>query len=358
MPPWAAGSAGSFRNDACPHSSCSCDPLWKEVSVAADSIAKRVVITGASSGIGAATALSFAKGGARLVLAARGKVGLDDIAERCRAAGGEAHVRVIDVTDAGAAAGLAADARALLGGIDVWFSNVGVGVLGQYADVPIADHVQVVASNLLGHMHDAHAVLPIFLAQDHGIFINMISVGGFVATPYAAAYSASKFGLRGFSEALRGELSKHSRIHVCDVYPTFVDTPAINHAANYTGAKLALPPGALAPETVARAVVRLADHPRNTTAVGAPALALKLSQFLAPNLGASIMNGFMDTWSRRAEPGEDGSGSLFDPPATPSGIDGGRRRPDQRRKAAAAAGAGAAALGIAALGVVLWRRRR
>jgi short-subunit dehydrogenase len=318
--------------------------------------AQRVVITGASSGIGAATAIAFAERGAQLVLAARGAAGLDDIAERCRAVGGEAHVRVVDVTDAQAVALLAAEARDQLGGIDVWFSNVGVGVVGRYEDVPVADHARVVATNLLGHMNDAHGVLPIFLAQNHGIFVNMISVGGFVATPYAAAYSASKFGLRGFSEALRGELSKHRRIHVCDVYPTFVDTPGIDHAANYTGAKLSLPPGALAPETVARAVVRLADHPRPTTVVGAPALALKLSQFLVPNLGAALMNGFMDSWTAKADPGEDGSGALFDPPAAPSGIDGGRRRPDQRRKAAAA-GIGASAIGLVALGAFLWRRK-
>ncbi len=323
--------------------------------MASNRTAKRVVITGASSGIGAATAVRFAKDGAHLVLAARGRASLDDIAGRCRAVGGDVHVRTIDVTDAAAVAQLAAEARALLGGVDVWFSNVGVGVVGRYEDVPIADHAQVVAANLLGHMNDAHAVLPIFLAQNHGTFINMISVGGFVATPYAAAYAASKFGLRGFSEALRGELSKHTRIHVCDVYPTFVDTPGIDHAANYTGAKLSLPPGSLAPETVAKAVVRLADHPRNTTAVGAPAIALKLTQFLAPNLSAAMMNGFMDSWSDRAEPGYDGSGALFDPPATSSSIEGGRRNPERRRKAAALSAA--AAVALVTLGALRWRRK-
>ncbi|WP_022685738.1 SDR family oxidoreductase [Sphingomonas phyllosphaerae] len=316
-------------------------------------VAKRVVITGASSGIGAATALAFARNGARLVLGARGRAGLDDIAERCRAAGGEAHVRIVDVTDAGAVAQLAAEARDTLGGIDLWFSNVGVGVVGRYEDVPIADHAHVVAANLIGHMNDAHAVLPIFLAQDHGTFVNMISVGGFVATPYAAAYSASKFGLRGFSEALRGELSKHPGIHVCDVYPTFVDTPGIDHAANYTGAKLSLPPGSLAPESVAKAIVRLADRPRNTTVVGAPAIALKLSHFVVPNLSAAMMNGFMGRWSDKAERGEDGSGALFAPPAGPSGIEGGRRHPERRRKAAALG----VAAGLATVGALLWRRK-
>ncbi|MDR6788022.1 short-subunit dehydrogenase [Sphingomonas sp. BE138] len=318
--------------------------------------ATRVVITGASSGIGAATAVAFARRGAHLVLAARGTAGLEDIAARCRGAGGEAQVQTLDVTDAGAVARLAATARDTLGGIDVWFSNVGVGVVGRYEDVPIAEHAQVVTTNLLGHMNDAHAVLPIFLAQDHGIFINMISVGGFVATPYAAAYAASKFGLRGFSEALRGEMSKHPRIHICDVFPTFVDTPGIDHAANHTGAELSLPPGSLAPETVAKAVVRLADRPRNTTVVGAPAIALKFNQFLAPNLSAALMNGFMDSWARKADPGADSSGALFETPSDPSGIDGGRRHPE-RRRTAALLGVGVAAVGLAALGAGAWRHR-
>lgn len=317
---------------------------------------RRVVITGASSGIGAATAIAFARQGARLVLAARGEAGLEDVAARCRTAGGEAQVRALDATDAGAVAAFAAEARDLLGGIDLWFSCIGVGVVGKFEDVPIADHARVVEVNLLSHMNDAHAVLPIFLAQDRGTWVNMISVGGFLATPYAAAYSASKFGLRGLSEALRGEVSKSPHIHICDVYPTFVDTPGIDHAGNYSGARLSLPPGALAPETVAKAVVRLARHPRNTTAVGAPAITLKLAQFAAPNLGSAIMNGFMDSWSDKAEPGEDTRGTLFDPPATPSGTDGGRRRPDQRRDAALAAGA-AALLATAGLAVWFGRHR-
>jgi len=313
----------------------------------------RVVVTGASSGIGAATAIAFAAKGARLVIGARGTDALEDVARRCREAGGEAAVETVDCTDADAVAAFAAAARDRLGGIDLWFSCEGIGVLGRFVEVPAADHARVVAVNLVAHMHDARAVLPIFLAQERGIWVNMISAGGYVATPWAAAYAASKFGLRGFSQALRGELSKQPHIHVCDVYPTFVDTPGVDHAGNYTGARLSLPPGALAPETVATAVVRLATRPRHTTAVGAPALAFKLGQ-AAPNLLAAVMSGFLDVWASRAPATGDTPGTLFEA-GRPAGPDGGRRDPDRGRKAAVAAG-GVAALGLVGLGV--WLRRR
>jgi hypothetical protein len=103
--------------------------------------------------------------------------------------------------------------------------------------------------------------------------------------------------------------------------------------------------------------VRLARRPRNTTVVGAPAIALKLGHFAAPNLGAAIMNGFMGVWSSKAEPGEDTTGTLFDPPADASGIDGGRRNPGRQRPVATAARA-TAGLGAAAVATWLWRRRR
>lgn len=286
----------------------------------------RVVIMGASSGIGAATAIAFAREGAHLMLGARGKEGLEDVARRCRQAGGTAEYRVVDATDADEVATFAARARDLLGGIDLWFSNVGAGVVGKYPDVPLSDHRRVIETNLLSHMNDAHAVLPIFLEQDHGIWVNMISAGGFFASPYAAAYSASKFGLRGFSEALRGEVSQRRRIHICDVYPTFVDTPGFSHGGNYTGARMSYPPGVLAPEKVAAAVVDLARRPRATTTVGAPEFMFRLGQFAAPNLIAAGMNRALNAWSKKADRARVTRGALYGPPDGASGI----HSPDSR----------------------------
>jgi short-subunit dehydrogenase len=314
----------------------------------------RVVITGASSGIGAATALAFAREGAHLVLGARGREGLDDIARRCREAGGVAHVGTVDVTDAAAVANFAAEARTALGAIDLWFSDVGIGVVGKYLDVPIADHRHVIETNLLSHMHEAHAVLPVFVEQGRGIWVNMISLGGYITSPYAAAYAASKFGLRGFSAALRGELHGHPDIHLCDVYPTFVDTPAVHHAGNYTGARLTYPPGALAPETVADAIVRLAHRPRPTTVIGMPAPLLKLGEFAGP-LAAVLMNRFMERWEKRAERAPVTTGTMYAPPAGPSRVHGGQRRTAPPRGHAVLL-VGAAVVG-AALGARLLKKR-
>ncbi|MEM8511986.1 short-subunit dehydrogenase [Massilia sp. MP_M2] len=328
----------------------------------------RVVIMGGSSGIGAATAIAFARQGAHLVLGARGKDGLDDIARRCRQAGGHADVLVVDAIDADAVAAFAQEARALLGQIDLWFSNVGSGVVGKFADVPIAHHRQVIETNLVSHMNDAHAVIPIFLEQNYGIWVNMISSGGFVAMPYASAYGASKFGLRGFSEALRAELGKQRDIHVCDIYPTFVDTPGFHHVANYTGAKLAYPPGVLAPEKVADAVVALVRKPRAVTVLGAPDVTKKLTQ-LAPDLIASGMNRFMETWARRADPTDNTVGALYEPQHGASGVHSGmvnrpapalaRARRDVQARAPSndSALAVGAVLIAAAIGVSLLGRR-
>jgi short-subunit dehydrogenase len=313
-----------------------------------------VVITGASSGIGQATAEAFACHGSRLVLAARNLDALEEVAEACRRLGGEAIAVQTDVTDPRAVQALAEKAMSF-GKVDVWISNAGVGAVGRFHETPIEAHEQVVRINLLGHMNDAYAVLPIFLKQKHGIFINMISLGGFAAAPFATAYSASKFGLRGFAEALRAELANEPHIHVCDIYPAFVDTPGLRHGANYVGREITAPPPVLNARRVAHAIVDIALSPRPTTTVGAVTNLTRLAHLLAPNLAARALGRFMDSYFRRAPRVAFSSGNLHEPPAVAGGIDGGFRSPGSHPArpvllalaavAAMAAGAAAASSG-------------
>jgi short-subunit dehydrogenase len=315
-----------------------------------------VVLTGASSGIGRATALAFAGEGADLVLAARERESLDVVAAECSEAGARVLVQPTDVTDAEAVKRLAEAALERFGQIDVWINNVGVGAIGPFDQTPIEAHRRVVEANLLGHIYGAHAVLPHFRARGCGTLINMISVGGWVSSPYAAAYSASKFGLRGFSEALRAELADLPQVHVCDVYPTFVDTPGVTHGANYSGHRLSPPPGLVDPRRVAEVLLSLSRRPRASTYLGLGARLGIWGHALAPNLMGRLMRWVTERALERAEPRPQTDGNLF-APSRGHGIDGGFTASRPSHRTAATVGIAATALGAAAL-ASWWALRR
>ncbi|MBC7826590.1 MAG: SDR family NAD(P)-dependent oxidoreductase, partial [Chitinophagaceae bacterium] len=163
-----------------------------------------IVITGASSGTGRAIATKLASKQPILVLAARRQAALEEVAAECRESGAIVQIVVTDTRNANDVQHLAKFASEITGSIDVWINNAGVLAAGAFEDVPPAVNEQVILTNLIGYINGAHEVLPYFKIQGYGILFNNISVGGWFPTPYAAAYSASKFGLRGYSESLKG----------------------------------------------------------------------------------------------------------------------------------------------------------
>jgi short-subunit dehydrogenase len=273
----------------------------------------RVVITGASSGIGRAAALAFARAGASVALAARREAVLQDVAQECEALGGRAVVVPTDVMDPKAVERLAATAEDKFGGIDVWINNAGTGVFGPYQSSDLALHRRTVEVNLLGPMHGAFAAVPVFLRQGHGILINNISIGGWTPTPFAAAYTASKFGLRGFTASLRQELGGQPHIHVCGVFPAIVDTPGFVHGANMSGRRLDPGPFLYQAEDVAETFLRLVRHPRDEVAVGWPARAGQVAYIGARGLTETLTGTVFRFLLSRAHRADNTEGAMIEP---------------------------------------------
>ncbi|SHK01544.1 Short-chain dehydrogenase [Roseomonas rosea] len=283
-----------------------------------------VVIAGASSGIGRATAQRLAREGAHLVLASRRADTLETVRQECERLGAEAVAVPTDVTDAQAVKALAEAARARFGRIDVWINNAGVGAVGVFDEVPIESHTQTVRINLLGQVNGAYAVLPIFKRQRHGVLINTLSIGSWVPTPFAASYAASKAGLRGFTESLRAELQDWPGIHVCDVYPAIVDTPGLRHAANHSGHRIGAGGPISSPFEVAETMASLIRHPRAAAPVGWSAQAMRLVATLAPAPTRWVAGKMMRKGLASAPKAAPTDGNLFTAPAD-HGVYGGFR---------------------------------
>ena len=318
-----------------------------------------VVITGASSGIGRATALTFARHGARLVLAARRASVLNEVVAECERLGASALAVPTDVTDAEAVQRIAEAAAAYGGGIDVWINNAGVGAIGPFNTIPLAVHEQVIRVNLFGYLYGAYAVLPYFRRQKRGTLINVISLGAWLPEPYTVAYSASKYGLRGLMDTLRTELSSEPHIHVCDVHPAYIDTPGFQHGANYTGRVIKPAPPVFPAQKVADTLVKLVSSPRPTTMVGWTGPSLRLIYTLAPAATRWAGMRLLHHYLRQAEIAPVSEGSIFTPTPTRHGTDisGGWRRPTSSSSKSGSKWLGTAIAVAAAAGFYAWQQR-
>ncbi|MEW2414713.1 SDR family NAD(P)-dependent oxidoreductase [Streptomyces sp. NPDC046866] len=303
-----------------------------------------VVVTGASSGIGRATALACAGRGARVVLAARSAAELERVAAQCRERGGEALAVPTDVSDEAAVTALAAAATARFGRIDVWVSAAGAGILGRFDQTPPRDLQRLLEVNVLGSVHAARAAVPVMRRQGGGVLIDVASVlGARLEAAYMGAYSMSKAALATFDEVLRQELILlgDRRIAVCTVLPTGVDTPFFQHAANHTGRSLRSLPPVATPERIARRIVRTARRPRRRVLVGPYARTLAAACALAPGVVRRAAAWHTEHSYLGGGPPPPAPPAALDAPCGPSAaVRGGRHggpRTAARRTAAAAA---------------------
>jgi NADP-dependent 3-hydroxy acid dehydrogenase YdfG len=192
---------------------------------------RKAVVTGASSGIGEATALAFADAGATVALGARRKDRLEDLAKRIGAEGGTAHVFEVDVGDEAAARSFIEGAAEQMGGLDILVNNAGVMLLGPVEGGDTDEWRQMINVNVLGLLYCTQAAMPLIRDAGGGNIVNISSVAGRVAAMGSGVYNFTKFGVVGFSEALRQE-AMHSGIRVTVVEPGFVETELQGHNKN------------------------------------------------------------------------------------------------------------------------------
>jgi NAD(P)-dependent dehydrogenase (short-subunit alcohol dehydrogenase family) len=250
-----------------------------------------VVIAGASTGIGRATALAFAARGAEVVCAARGEQALDTLVEQIRADGGSAIAVPTDIADAAAVQVLAEAAEQRYGRIDTWINCAAVGVWGRLEEVTAAEFDRVMRVNVTGHLNGVHAALPALRRAGGGVIIGISSGEGIRAVPLQGPYVASKFALRGLYDCLRMELAQErTPIAVTTILPSSVDTPFFEHARSKLGVMVKPPPPVYAPEVVAATIVYAAEHPRREIPVGGAALGLYVAQRLSPALTDAVLS--------------------------------------------------------------------
>src|SRR2546423_11551268 len=192
---------------------------------------KVAVVSGASSGIGEATALALAGEGAAVAIGARREDRLSSLADRIDSDGGRALALPVDVADEDSARSFVTEAHSQLGGLDILVNNAGVLLLGPVEGAPTDQWRTMVNVNLLGLLYCTHAALPLMREAGRGHIVNISSVAGRTANAGSAVYNLTKFGVGAFSEALRQEVSP-AGIRTTVIEPGFADTELQGHNEN------------------------------------------------------------------------------------------------------------------------------
>jgi short-subunit dehydrogenase len=243
-----------------------------------------IVLTGGTSGIGLTTARMLAERGARLFLIARNEEALQSVGAEIRAGGGEVEYAVADVADKAALEAAAAKAVDAFGGFDTWINDAGAFIYGRLDAVPLEDQRRLFDVTYWGVVHGT-LIAAERLKHTGGAIINVGSVLGDIAIPYQGAYCASKFAVKGFTEAFRREAeAERQPISITLIKPAAINTPFTDHARNRMDSSgTRNPPPAYDPHLVARAITHACETPvRDLTIGGAGGLSMVVANFLAP----------------------------------------------------------------------------
>jgi NAD(P)-dependent dehydrogenase (short-subunit alcohol dehydrogenase family) len=279
-----------------------------------DSVDRRVVlITGASSGIGRATALRLAATGARLALAARSRDALEEVAAACVERGGEALVVPTDVGDPAAVDALVGAVLDTYGRLDACVHAAAVVAYGTVVDIPQDVFDRVVQTNLLGTANVGRAVLKVFRARSHGTLVIVGSILGKISTPYLGPYLASKAGVEALARVLLIEQRDLPGVAVCVVSPGSVRTPIFRQAANYAGRYGRPPEPIVDPDRVARRIAARLDHPRPRSNVGPANLLMVAGATLTPRLYDVLVGPLMRRLGLSRTPVGPTEGNVFRP---------------------------------------------
>jgi NAD(P)-dependent dehydrogenase (short-subunit alcohol dehydrogenase family) len=245
-----------------------------------------VVVTGASGGIGRATATAFAARGAKVALVARGQAGLEAASADVRAAGGEALVLPADAADPAALEAVADRVEGELGPVDVWVNDAFAGVFAPFEQITAEEFKRVTEVTYLGYVYGTMTALRRMKPRDRGVVVQIGSALAYRGIPLQTAYCGAKHAIQGFNEALRCELlHENSGVRVTMVQMPAINTPQFSWVLSRLPRHPQPVPPIYQPEVAARAVLHAADHPeRREYWVGATTAATLAANAVAPGL--------------------------------------------------------------------------
>lgn len=325
-----------------------------------------VVVTGATSGVGRATAVRFAERGAAVGLLARGPDGLEATVKEIEAVGGRAHAVPTDVGDPDAVEAAASAVESALGPIDVWVNNAMTSVFAKFTDIASAEFRRVTEVTYLGVVYGTSSALRRMLPRDAGVIVQVGSALAYRGIPLQTPYCGAKHAIQGFTEALRAELlHDKSGVRVTMVQLPAMNTPQFDVVLSKLPRRAQPVPPIYQPEVAARAIEWAAEHPRRREVQVGGSTAATIA-------GNDLMPGLLDRYLARTgfssqqthEPEDpDRPSNLWSPVAGDHGAHGGfdGRSHGRSLQLAAATHHGRAAIavsaGLVAAGAALLRRR-